>query len=128
MFGKSEEKKMRYNIKVDDEDYFVTFKTTVRRGLLLKFYNKMQRKAPTRQSFEEIEQDGWQITPKDNVLYEKILGTLSKRLRKQIKEIEADVKKEHIWFRILSHTLESVEFDKEGDHYKVTIEVSGICV
>jgi len=128
MFGNKAEKAMQYKVKVDNEDYFVSFFTTVRRNLLLQFYKKMQRKQPTKQSFEDIERDGWEISPDDGVVFEKILGALSKKLRKQVKELEADIRKQHPNFRILSHTFKSIEFEREGDQYLVEIKVSGICV
>lgn len=128
MFGKKAEKNMQYNIKRKDEDYSVSFFTKIRRNLMLRFYKKMQRKAPTKESFDEIERDGWIIKPEDGVLFKRILGGLSKKLRKQVKEVEMDVRKDHPNFRILSHSFKSIEFIKDDDHYKIEIKVKGICV
>jgi len=128
-FLKKENKHFDYNIKVRDDDYSLVFKSKVPKSYLLNQFNKLRRKFPVKESFKDIEQDGWVIDPADGKLFESMLGAVSKHLRKHVKNVELDARKEHPAFRILSHELENICFKKiKGEKFEILININGICV
>lgn len=130
-FKRLAKSRVAYDINVKGGDYSLRVFETVNRSLFLKFYTVMKRKSrgKVKQGFGEVEQDTWTIEPSQFPILDPLVGGVSKKMRKQVKAVEREVRKKHPAFRILSHSLEGIDFEKQNDRaFKMVFRISGICV